>query len=141
MRRRLASAGSPQFLHFRLGPRRQHRRVLRVRRRADEVELSLAGAAVLERDLAFAETDVETVERAERMPRGSHPHGARGADVEDANFTTLKEKARARLLGAGQHERGGGGHGGPDDHPVEVRVVRGDLAGLKQPGEHKLLAQ
>jgi hypothetical protein len=59
-----------------------------------------------ERDLLFAEADVEAVERVEGVPGGADAHDAGRADVEDADFAALEEKARAGFLGAGQRQRG-----------------------------------
>jgi hypothetical protein len=75
------------------------------------------------------------------VPGGAHAYDPGSADVENADFASLKEKGRAGFLGVGQRERGGRGYGGSDDHAVEVRVMRRDLAGLEESGDHELLAQ
>ena len=120
----------------------KHRGVFRVGGRADEIKLSLTGGAVFQGDVFFAEPDVETIQRGERVRHAADADDAgTRADVEDADLATLEEKRGADFLVVWQSERGGRGDRGADDHTIEIGVMRDDRARLEEPADVESFAE
>lgn len=131
-----------------IGAARARGRVLRVRGRADKIELGGAGrgrcggGGAFERHVFFAEANVEAVKRSEGIGGSADAHRAgAGADVEDTDLAAFEEKSSAEGAVNGKHERRGGGDGGADDHAVKIGVMGNDRAKLKETADEKGLAK